>query len=34
LSGFQLLGVLLVLAGVFATLMGKQVAPAKKRVTV
>lgn len=34
LSGFQLIGVLLVLAGVFATLMGKQVAPVKKSVTV
>jgi drug/metabolite transporter (DMT)-like permease len=34
LSGFQLIGVLLVLAGVFATLTGKQVVPAKKSVTV
>jgi len=34
LSAFQLVGVLLVLAGVFATLTGKQVVPAKKSVTV
>ncbi|QNI32036.1 EamA family transporter [Alloacidobacterium dinghuense] len=34
LSAFQLIGVLLVLAGVFATLTGKQVAPVKKSVTV
>ena len=34
LRSFQLVGVLLVLAGVFATLTGKQVVPAKKSVTV
>ncbi len=34
LSGFQLIGVLLVLAGVFATLTGKQIVPVKKSVTV
>ena len=34
LSALQLVGVLLVLAGVFATLTGKQVAPVKKSVTV
>lgn len=32
LSAFQLIGVLLVLAGVFATLMGKQVTPATRKV--
>jgi drug/metabolite transporter (DMT)-like permease len=34
LSTVQLVGALLVLAGVFATLAGKQVVPEKKRVTV
>ena len=34
LSALQLVGVLLVLAGVFATLTGKQVVPVKKSVTV
>jgi drug/metabolite transporter (DMT)-like permease len=34
LSGFQMIGALLVVAGVFATLTGKQVVPAKKSVTV
>ncbi len=32
LSSFQLIGVMLVLAGVFATLIGKQVAPVAKKV--
>ena len=34
LSSLQMIGALLVVAGVFATLTGKQVAPAKKSVTV
>jgi drug/metabolite transporter (DMT)-like permease len=34
LSTLQIVGVVLVLAGVFATLTGKQVVPAEKRVTV
>ena len=34
LSAFQLIGALLVLAGVFATLTGKKLVPARKSVTV
>ncbi|HTZ89337.1 MAG TPA: EamA family transporter [Alloacidobacterium sp.] len=34
LSAFQMIGVLLVLAGVFATLTGKQVVPAARKVAV
>jgi drug/metabolite transporter (DMT)-like permease len=34
LSALQLVGVLLVLAGVFATLTGKQVVPAARKVAV
>jgi drug/metabolite transporter (DMT)-like permease len=34
LSGVQVVGVFLVIAGVFVTLMGKQTAPVAKRVTV
>jgi drug/metabolite transporter (DMT)-like permease len=34
LTAFQMIGALLVLAGVFATLTGKQVVPSKKGVTV